>query len=84
MMKNNDWPKEAKKMLWKYIKRLWCKHPYWEHTVTEFAKPKYKHVKGWKSKYKLRYDIWEERRCECCGKLLGRAKVRADLTPMAS
>lgn len=67
-------------MFWKYIKRLWCKHPYWEHTVTEFAKPKYKHVKGWKGKYKLRYDIWEERRCECCGKLLGKAKVKADLT----
>lgn len=37
-------------------------------------------LKVGKSKYKLRYDIWEERRCECCGKLLGKAKVKADLT----
>jgi hypothetical protein len=66
--------------LWKYIKRLWCKHPYYEHICTEYAKPKYKVLKKGSYTHHLRYDLWEERRCGCCGKKLGRGKVRSNLT----
>jgi aspartate carbamoyltransferase regulatory subunit len=64
------------------IRRIWCKHPYDAITMSEYAKPKCKAYKGSKSKFRLRYDLYEEFRCEYCGKLLGTTKVRSDLTQL--
>lgn len=61
----------------KRIRRLWCKHDGYVFKIRVNIKSKYKKTK---SGYGWRYDIWENRYCPYCSKLLDKNKVKSDLT----
>ena len=65
----------------KYLKRLVCRHPEYATCYTEYAKHKWVNFQGKKKfKPKLRYDIYRQDICGCCGKKLTRGIVKRNLT----
>lgn len=61
----------------KRIQRLWCKHDEFDFEVRVDIIAK---LKNTKNGYCWRYDVWENRYCPHCSKLLDRTKVKSDLT----